>query len=301
VEKVFPESEHHFCVRHLWSNFKDAGFKGDILKKQLWCCARATTEEKWKYHMEKMKTLSKEAHDWLSNMPPKTWVRAFFAEFPKCDLLLNNNSEVFNKYILEAREMPILSMLEKIKQQLMTRYYNKQKEMIKTFVGTICPKIRKKVSKNAEFSNLCYCLPSGQGVFEVHEREFTYIVDIKARECTCRKWNLTGIPCQHAISCLRHERIPPEFVVHDCYSIASFSKAYESNILPCNDKSLWMKVDGPQVLPPVYVKKWEGHQNPEKSNHMKCKASMDQNCLSMESVSPAATVKEKTTIPEVVS
>jgi len=37
--------------------------------------------------------------------------------------------EVFNKYILEAREMPILSMLEQIKGQLMTRHYTKQKEV----------------------------------------------------------------------------------------------------------------------------------------------------------------------------
>jgi len=54
-------------------------------------------------------------------MAPNTWVRAYFSEFPKCDILLNNNCEVFNKYILEARELPILSMLERIKTQLMTR------------------------------------------------------------------------------------------------------------------------------------------------------------------------------------
>jgi hypothetical protein len=54
-------------------------------------------------------------------MEPKTWVRAYFSEFPKCDILLNNNCEVFNKYILEARELPILSMLERIRTQLMTK------------------------------------------------------------------------------------------------------------------------------------------------------------------------------------
>lgn len=63
----------------------------------------------------------------------------------------------------------------------MARYYNKQKEMADQFVGTIYPKIRKKVAKNAEFTNVCYCLPSCQGVFEVHDREFTYIVDITKR------------------------------------------------------------------------------------------------------------------------
>lgn len=254
VEQVFPESEHRFCVRHLWSNFRDAGFKGDILKNQLWACARSSTVNRWNHNMDKMRELDQEAYEWLEKMPPKTWVRAFFSEFPKSDLLLNNNCEVFNKYILEAREMPILSMLQRVKQQLMTRYYTKQLEAAE-FVGTICPKIRKKVAKNAEFANVCYALPSGQGIFQVNERENQYIVDIRAKECECRRWQLTGIPCQHAITCLRHERIQSESVVHECYSIQSFHRAYERNILPCKDMSTWEKVNGTPVLPPVYEKK----------------------------------------------
>jgi hypothetical protein len=70
--------------------------------------------------MGKMKTLNEDAYNWLQRMPANTWVRAYFSEFPKSDILLNNSCEVFNKYILEVREMPILSMFERIKQQLMT-------------------------------------------------------------------------------------------------------------------------------------------------------------------------------------
>jgi hypothetical protein len=40
----------------------------------------------------------------LKKMAPNTWVRAYFAEFPKFDILLNNSYEVFNKYIIDARE-----------------------------------------------------------------------------------------------------------------------------------------------------------------------------------------------------
>jgi hypothetical protein len=107
--------------------------------------------------MEKMKVLDKKAYEWLEKMPPHTWVRAFFSEYPKCDILLNNSCEVFNKYILDAREMPILSMLEKIRGQLMTRYYNKQKELDQ-MQGSVCPKIRKKVLKmlNMQTCVLCY-------------------------------------------------------------------------------------------------------------------------------------------------
>ena len=255
VQEVFPKAEHRFCVRHLYSNFRDAGFRGEILKNQLWTCARSSTVSKWNYQMEKMKGLSQGAYEWLEKMAPNTWVRAFFSEFPKSDVLLNNNCEVFNNYILEARELPILSMLEKIKNQLMTRYYSKQKEFTEQFVGTICPKIRKKLTKISELANVCYVLPSGNEIFQVNDRDFQYTVDLQAKTCECRKWNLTGIPCQHAISCLRHERIPPESVVHDCYSLAAFNRAYETNIMPCKDISIWEDVGGQQVLPPIYEKK----------------------------------------------
>jgi transposase-like protein len=33
VEKVFPDAEHRFCVRHLIQNFQRAGHKGETLKK----------------------------------------------------------------------------------------------------------------------------------------------------------------------------------------------------------------------------------------------------------------------------
>jgi len=110
--------------------------------------------------MQKMKEIDAAAHQWLEQMAPNTWVRAFFSTFPKCDVLLNNNCEVFNKDILEARELPILSMLERIKNQIMTRHYDKQKEA-ENFARTFCPKTRNFFFKNVEFANICYATPAG--------------------------------------------------------------------------------------------------------------------------------------------
>jgi hypothetical protein len=222
VQQTFPDSEHRFCVRHLYSNFQGQ-FKGENLKNQLWACARASTITRWNEEMEKMRVLNKDAHAWLEKLAPNTWVRAFFSEYPKCDILLNNTCEVFNRYIVEARELPILSMLQRIKGQLMARHYNKQKEVQdKWGVNVICPKIRKKLARHAEMANTCYVIPSGSGVFEVHDREWQYNVDIKGKHCDCKRWSLTGIPCSHAISCLRHERIPEESVLPWCYSTEAF-------------------------------------------------------------------------------
>ena len=169
MQQVFPEAEHRFCVRHLYQNFQEH-FKGENLKNQLWMCARSSTVIQWNENMDAMKVLDPAAHAWLDKMAPNTWVRAFFSTFPKCDSLLNNNCEVFNKYILKARELPILSMLERIKSQLMTRFYNKQVEVAEKFSGPVCPKIRKKLLKNADYANVCYVLPAGHGIFQVQSK-----------------------------------------------------------------------------------------------------------------------------------
>ena len=123
------------------------------------------------------------------------------------------------------------------------------------FVGTIYPKIRKKVAKNVEFANICYALPAGKGVFQVQSRDCQYIVDICSKECECRRWQLTEIPCSHGIAYLRHERIPHESVIASCYTVESFASAYGSNIWPCRDTSEWEKVNGPEVGCPNYEKK----------------------------------------------
>lgn len=253
VRDQFPDSEHRFCVRHLYSNFQVC-HKGEALKNMLWAIARSSTVTQWTENMERMKALSVDAYEYLEELAPNTWVRAFFGDFCKCDILLNNNSEVFNKYILDARELPILSMMERIKSQLMTRIYSKQKEMQK-WQGDICPKIMKKLQRNAEMANICYVLPAGMGIFQVQERDSQYIVDLNAKQCDCRRWNLTGIPCNHAVSCFRHERLAPEDMVHSCYSIERYTRAYGHNIMPCRDHKSWQKMNGVEVKPPVYEKK----------------------------------------------
>jgi len=80
----------------MWQNF-NVLFKGDALKNQLWKIARSNTLVRWEATMEEMKEINEDAYKWLEELPPNTWVSAFQSDLPKCDILLNNNCEVFNK------------------------------------------------------------------------------------------------------------------------------------------------------------------------------------------------------------
>lgn len=99
VEVVFPDAEHRFCVRHLHQNFAK-NWKGDILKNKLWQIARATTRADWLARMAEMKELTQEGYEYLEAINPSTWCKAYFRELPKCDLLLNNICEVFNRSVI---------------------------------------------------------------------------------------------------------------------------------------------------------------------------------------------------------
>jgi hypothetical protein len=57
------------------------------------------------------------------------------------------------------------------------------------------------------------------------------------------------------IACFRLYNSIPENRVHDCYSIATYLKAYEYSIMPVRGKEHWEKMNGVEMHPPVYEKK----------------------------------------------
>ena len=53
----------------------------------------------------------------LMNTDPANWSRAWFKIGSNCDYVDNNMCETFNKWIVEARFFPIVTMLETIRRK----------------------------------------------------------------------------------------------------------------------------------------------------------------------------------------
>jgi hypothetical protein len=69
--------------------------------------------------MEKLNCDIQLAYEWAKQLVNNTWIKAFFNDFPKCDMIMNNYSYVLNSYTLEAREIPFLSILETLFYKIM--------------------------------------------------------------------------------------------------------------------------------------------------------------------------------------
>lgn len=251
-----PTANHRWCVRHLYGNFKKI-HKGKALKDLLWSAARAPNHAEFQTEMMKLKKLNKPAYDWLVGKDPKRWARSRFSSRLKCDMLLNNLCETFNSWILTARDQPILTMLEMIRCNLMRRYQVKRAQ-ISEFHNVVCPKIQNKLNKAIHASR--YYIPTYSGNFEFQVGETIkdrHVINLRERTCSCRRWNLTGIPCMHAVACIHHNREKPEAYVDKYYHKETYLKAYEPMIHPIKGSNMWPKCNQEPLLPPL-VKKQPG-------------------------------------------
>lgn len=120
--EVLPHAAHRFCVRRLYINFRYE-HKGISLKNVVWKVARAIRMCDFNNAMEEIKSIKETAHQWLVDRPAVHWSRSRFNTLCKSDILLNNLCECFSANILDARDKPIITMLEKVQINLLERIH----------------------------------------------------------------------------------------------------------------------------------------------------------------------------------
>ncbi|XP_061999565.1 uncharacterized protein LOC133716951 [Rosa rugosa] len=189
--------------------------------------------------MEDMAKSSSSAWKWCKDRPAVHWSKSHFKEQFKCDILLNNHSESFNKSILLARKKLILGCLEDIRTMTMVRLANRRNSgpNWKCRVG---PRVEKLLKKNVDWSHDYRPLESSSMRFEIQGRGVgcqsgalaQHSVQLDNHSCTCRRWDLSGLPCGHAIAAIYSKGQSPDEFVHDNYTQEKYMKAYDPVINP---------------------------------------------------------------------
>ncbi|KAF2292046.1 hypothetical protein GH714_000329 [Hevea brasiliensis] len=77
----------------------------------------------------------------------------------------NNIYECFNSYIIKARSLPLIDVLEKIRSQLMERMHVNLTNMLKV-EDIICPRIRKRLESSKFMAKECSLKLAVSGTFE---------------------------------------------------------------------------------------------------------------------------------------
>ncbi|GJY90500.1 mutator type transposase [Tanacetum coccineum] len=80
------------------------------------------------------------------------------------------------------------------------------------------------------------------------------------RVCSCRKWELTRIPCKHVVTAIYNISENgmgvgiPEHWVHATYRLETWAHVYSFKINPCNVREMWPVVESITVITPLIHK-----------------------------------------------
>lgn len=201
-----------------------------------------------------MKKIKLAAKDDMLRIDTRHWCKAYFQIHSKCDIVDNNMCEAFNGILVSSRHKAILGMLEEIRRTVMKRTIRMQK-LAEKFKGEFGSKIWEKIEANKAASSNCHIRAQGALQYEFEERKDNFVVDVSRHTCTCRVWDLTGIPCKHAIPVISHRRESIENYVHPCYKKETYIKIYDHCILPLDGIDRWEETNMPPMDPPALRKK----------------------------------------------
>ncbi|VFQ90182.1 unnamed protein product [Cuscuta campestris] len=243
-------------------NFKNARYSGEALKDLLWEAAKATTVSLYEEVMRKINDEDVEACDWLVGKQASEWSRSHFHIAPKSDILTNNICESYNRVLKEARSQTLIRCLESIREMLMKRFFD-LREKAENWKGLLCPTVASKVAINSKLVGGYTAIQSDISVFEVKgyraKNWEQHGVDLVERSCTCNVWQLTGIPCAHAICAIwiqrQQHRKEVEEYVDEYYFVQTYKEVYKGCIKPLRGRSEWPDDERQPLNPPLLAPK----------------------------------------------
>ncbi|KAJ0025618.1 hypothetical protein Pint_07722 [Pistacia integerrima] len=225
LEVKWLNARNRFCARHVYANFRKK-FPGVHMRKLFWAVSKAANKPDFVKAMGSVKDVDEGANKWLLENELDQWSKHAFDTTTKLDHITNNMSECFNSWLGEDRELPILSLLELYRCREMKRLQCKLKAGTK-WITPLPPVVHRKINKMIE---------AARNVKQL---------------CDYGMWQLSGIPCVHAIACLLHKNISNyEHYVDPKLRIPMYLQTYAYMVHPVPDKTSWPEVSDEYIWPP---------------------------------------------------
>ncbi|KAL0302295.1 UNVERIFIED_CONTAM: hypothetical protein Sangu_3108100 [Sesamum angustifolium] len=162
--------------------------------------------------MNDMRTRNTAAYEWLMQRPATHWSKSHFSTTTYSD-----------------EEGPY------------------EEDQMMKHTGDLCPKIAKILEdmKKKSMESIAHLNGKDESAYGTRFR-----LHLGDKTCSCRRWDLTGIPCPHAICGMYYMGHIPEEYVHECYKKETFINTYSQLMGTLNDMDMWPKVDFPPLIPP---------------------------------------------------
>ncbi|GJR22895.1 UBN2 domain-containing protein [Tanacetum coccineum] len=144
-------------------------------------------------------------------------------------------------------------MLEDIRIHLMQRLVVMSKNAM-DLEDIITPSMRRQLEKLKKRQKNWVVIPCGFQKLEVRKGDESYCVNLIKKQCQCRFWEISDIPCIHDVAGYMHLNRDPDVGVSEWYTQEKRFSVYQFSIKPVCGTSMWKKIGNRPPLPPIIRK-----------------------------------------------
>ncbi|ONK59443.1 uncharacterized protein A4U43_C08F6480 [Asparagus officinalis] len=239
IAQMFPGSFHGYCIDSLIEEFKaeleDSWTQElkDTAVEDFASAVYACKVDEFNACVDRIKAESKELAEWVLGSKPENWSNAFFKGV-RYGRYSSEAAETFNSWISMRNEPSIVQAVDIIRCKIMEMIYTRR-ENSNTWMEILTPSYNHKVQEESIRARALEVICSTESVFEVRDEDTTNVVNIDTWECTCRRWQVIGLPCMHALAVVeRSEGCASDFCAK-YFSTVCYRAAYAMSINPIAD------------------------------------------------------------------
>ncbi|KAL5772387.1 hypothetical protein ACOSQ2_012311 [Xanthoceras sorbifolium] len=215
-----------------------ARFKGDLNGIYVWDAANCTNRADFQVEMNKLRDVCPAAYEYMMGIPLKHWCVHAFDLHVKSAHTTNNVTEAFNSWVDDYRSMPALLLVESIRRNVMKLIHERYQKALK-WTSRVTPMVMNKLAERQEKARYVTVLCASEHEFEVKDGCKFCIVNLNTHSCDCGLWEVSGIPCQHALAVITAKRLDVADFVDKSLTKEAYMKTYGCVIHPIPDQSLW--------------------------------------------------------------
>ncbi|XP_057543804.1 uncharacterized protein LOC130823186 [Amaranthus tricolor] len=196
-----------------------AGWSGTSFHKQFWIA---------------IKEFDATTYDYLTNVE-KQWSVHMFDTTVCCDHNTTNFVESFNAITKANRDMPVLTLLEAVRNWCMKRMDSRFDKAVDMEPNELTEHAKGVLATRTDEFRFYHVTAAGGGEFEVRDDHVKFPVTLGNMTCGCGKWQGSGIPCKHGLRVIYNQRLDPKDFVSPFYKGSAYKLTYGDHIHPMAD------------------------------------------------------------------
>ncbi|KAK1367646.1 hypothetical protein POM88_033738 [Heracleum sosnowskyi] len=222
--------------------------------------------------MKELEKVDKRVQVYLEDVGYEKWAKVYSGN-NRYSNMTSNVAESLNSVTMSIRQLPICTMLESLRALIQKWSWRNRNEANATSTR-LTRKYEELLKKNYLLSVDLTVNPTNHILFEVLNGDKKNVVDLNAKSCSCKRFQMDEILCAHAIAVFQKCNIDPYEYCSVYYKKETMVAAYKETVYPVGNRDTW---EVPQTVKSLIVNPPEGRIRVGRPKKRRCKASWERN------------------------